>query len=290
MKPARRRIVRWEEGRARGAADTLAAEEPLELRVDTRSLAVVMRTPGHDEELAAGFLLTEGLIRRRADVRAIEANRRNRRGNIMDVFLAPDVPLDFARLTRHVFAASSCGLCGAASIAAVRRQFPAVRADFRVAPETLLALPERMRAAQTAFAATGGLHAAALYTAAGELVCLREDIGRHNALDKMLGRGLLDDALPLDRHVLLVSGRVSFEIVQKALAGGLAFVAAVGAPSSLAVDFARQNGQTLVGFLREGRFNVYSGGGRLRDGRTGDGTAGLRRRGADRAAVQPRGG
>lgn len=265
MKPARRRIVRWAvDGRTRGAADTLAAEEPLELRVDTRSLAVVMRSPGHDEELAAGFLLTEGLIHRRADVRAIEANRRNRQGNIVDVFLAPDVPLDFARLTRHVFASSSCGLCGAASIAAVRRQFPAVRADFHVASETLLALPERMRAAQTAFAATGGLHAAALFTAAGELRCLREDIGRHNALDKVLGRALLDDALPLDRHVLLVSGRVSFEIVQKALAGGVAFVAAVGAPSSLAVDFARKNGQTLAGFLRDGRFNLYAGPERLR--------------------------
>lgn len=264
MKPARRRIMRWADGRARGAADTLAAEEPLELRVDTRSLAVVMRTPGHDDELAAGFLLTEGLIRRRANLRALGANRRNRRGNIVDVFLAPDMPLDFARLTRHVFASSSCGLCGAASIAAVRRQFPAVRADFRVAPETLLALPARMRAAQTAFAATGGLHAAALFTAAGELLCLREDIGRHNALDKVLGRALLDDALPLDRHVLLVSGRVSFEIVQKALAGGIAFLAAVGSPSSLAVDFARKNGQTLAGFLRDGRFNLYAGPGRVR--------------------------
>ncbi|HMO65682.1 MAG TPA: formate dehydrogenase accessory sulfurtransferase FdhD, partial [Verrucomicrobiota bacterium] len=245
MKPVRRRIVRWADGRAHGAADTLAAEEPLELRVDTRSLAVVMRTPGHDDELAAGFLLTEGLVRRRADMRAIETNRRNRQGNVLDVFLAPDVPLDFARLTRHVFASSSCGLCGAASIAAVRRQFPPVRADFRVAPETLLALPERMRAAQADFAATGGLHAAALFTVGGELLCLREDIGRHNALDKVLGRALLDDALPLDRHVLLVSGRVSFELVQKALAGGIACIAAVGAPSSLAVAFARRNGPTL---------------------------------------------
>ncbi|MFN0067868.1 MAG: formate dehydrogenase accessory sulfurtransferase FdhD [Limisphaerales bacterium] len=267
MKPVRRRIVRWTDGHTRAAVDTLAAEEPLELRVDTRSIAVVMRTPGHDEELAAGFLLTEGLIRRRADLRAITTNRRNRHGNVVDVFLAPDVPLDFGRLTRHVFASSSCGLCGAASITAIRKRFPEVGAGFRVTAETLLALPGRMRAVQTDFATTGGLHASALFNVAGELLCLREDIGRHNALDKVLGRALLDDALPLDRHVLLVSGRVSFEIVQKALAGGVAFVAAVGAPSSLAVDFARKNGQTLVGFLRDGRFNVYAGAGRMNAGR-----------------------
>ena len=177
----------------------------------------------------------------------------------MDVLLAPDVTVDFARLTRHVFASSSCGLCGKASIAAVRGQFPRVRSRVTVAAETLLALPEKMRATQTTFAATGGLHAAALFTADGELLLLREDVGRHNAVDKVLGRAFLDGLLPLGRHVLLVSGRTSFEILQKALAGGVAVVAAVSAPSSLAVEFARANGQTLVGFLREGRFNVYAG-------------------------------
>jgi len=252
-------IHRWERGRLRALRDQLAVEEPLEIRVDTRSVAVVMRTPGHDEELAAGFLLTEGLIRRRDELREVRQHPRNRAGNVVDAFLAPEVTVDFARLTRHVFAASSCGLCGKTSIAAVRQQFPIARSRFTVSPELLLSLPERMRAAQTTFAATGGLHAAALFTNEGDLLCLREDIGRHNAVDKVLGRAFLDAATPLDRHVLLVSGRASFEIVQKSLAAGVGFLAAVSAPSSLAVEFARANGQTLVGFLREGRFNVYAG-------------------------------
>lgn len=241
------------------ATDHLAEEEPLEVRVDSRSVSVTMRTPGHDAELAVGFLVTEGILRRREDVREIRVSPRNRAGNLVDVLLAPEVSVDFARLTRHVFASSSCGLCGKASIDAVRGQFPRVAARFRVTPEILLALPERMRAAQTTFATTGGLHAAALFTATGELLVLREDIGRHNAVDKVLGRAFLDGLTPLTNHLLLVSGRTSFELMQKALAAGVALVAAVSAPSSLAVEFARANGQTLVGFLREGRFNVYAG-------------------------------
>lgn len=252
-------VIRWEGGRSRSLTDQLAVEEPLEIRVDTRSVAVVMRTPGHDEELAAGFLLTEGLVKQREHIREIRCDPRNKAGNVVDVFLAPDVTVDFARLTRHVFAASSCGLCGKTSIAAVRQQFPRVKSRFTVKPETLLGLPDKLRAAQTTFAATGGLHAAGLFTREGELLCLREDIGRHNAVDKVLGRALLDGTMPLDRHILLVSGRASFEILQKALAGGVAFIAAVSAPSSLAVEFARANGQTLVGFLRDGRFNIYAG-------------------------------
>jgi FdhD protein len=252
-------VTRWENGRRRSLKDQLAVEEPLEIRVDTRSVAVVMRTPGHDEELAAGFLLTEGLVKQREHICEIRCDPRNKAGNVVDVFLAPDVTVDFARLTRHVFAASSCGLCGKTSIAAVRQQFPRVKNRFTVKPETLLGLPDKLRAAQTTFAATGGLHAAGLFTREGELLCLREDIGRHNAVDKVLGRAMLDGAMPLDRHILLVSGRASFEILQKALAGGVAFIAAVSAPSSLAVEFARANGQTLVGFLRDGRFNIYAG-------------------------------
>jgi len=260
----RLRILRHAAGQPPVAAlDRLAAEEPLEIRVETRPVSVTMRTPGHDDELAAGFLLTEGILHRRADVRAIAPGPRNRHGNVVDVFLAPEVPLDHARLTRHVFASSSCGLCGKATIAAVRAQFPPARAHFTVAADALRTLPAKLRAAQDAFAATGGLHAAGLFTAAGALLHLREDVGRHNAVDKVLGRAFLDGALPLDRHVLLVSGRASFEIAQKALAAGVAVVAAVSAPSSLAVEFARAGGQTLVGFLREGRFNVYAGAARI---------------------------
>ncbi len=257
LKPIR--IIRWQDGRSVTATDQLAAEEPLEIRVDSRSVSVTMRTPGHDPELAIGFLVTEGIIRQRDEVRDIRTSPRNRAGNVVDVLLAPEVQVDFTRLTRHVFASSSCGLCGKASIAAVRGQFPRVTSEFTVAPETLLALPDRMRAAQTTFASTGGLHAAALFTATGELLVLREDVGRHNAVDKVLGRAFLDGLTPLRDHLLLVSGRTSFELMQKALAAGIALVAAVSAPSSLAVEFARANGQTLVGFLRDGRFNLYAG-------------------------------
>ena len=239
--------------------DELALEEPLEIQVDTRPVSVTMRTPGHDAELAAGFLLSEGLIKNKADIRQINPHPRNRTGNTLKVFLAPEVIVDFAQLTRHVFASSSCGLCGKASIAAVHQHFPATRAKFSVPAETLLALPARMRLGQETFDRTGGLHAAAIFTADGELVVLREDVGRHNAVDKTLGFGLLNGRLPFDRHILMVSGRASFEILQKALAARVAVICAVSAPSSLAVEFARRSGQTLVGFLRGRGMNVYTG-------------------------------
>ncbi len=255
------RIVRHRPGApARQTLDQVAGEEPLEIRVDSRPIAVVMRTPGHDEELALGFLVSEGLIRKPEEVRAVRPNVRNRLGNSIDVLLAPEVAVDFQRLTRHVFASSSCGLCGSASIQAVRRQYPALKRPIpQPDPERLLGLPEAMRSVQTEFSRTGGLHAAALFQMEGSLWAVREDVGRHNAVDKLLGRALREGALPLRELGLLVSGRVSFEIVQKALAGGVGVIAAVSAPTSLAVEFARRNGQTLVGFLREGRFNVYSG-------------------------------
>lgn len=258
------RIRRWAAGQgAVNGRDEVAREEPLEIRVDTRSVAVVMRTPGHDDELAAGFLVSEGLLRSRDQIGALRPHPRNRAGNVIDVFLKPDVSVDFAALTRHVFAASSCGLCGKASIRALKGRFPKVVSQMAISATTLLELPYRMAAAQAAFSRTGGLHAAALFSGDGELLALREDVGRHNAVDKLLGRALLDGRLPLAGNVLVVSGRTSFEILQKALAGGLAVVAAVGAPSSLAVGFARENGQTLVGFLRDGRFNVYAGAERI---------------------------
>lgn len=236
----------------------------MELRVETRPVAVVMRTPGQDEELAAGFLLTEGVVRRPEDIRLIRRHPRHRNGNVIEVYLAAGVTVDYAQLTRHVFAASSCGLCGKTTIASIRTRFPRATGSWQVDAGTLLGLPQAMREAQTVFGATGGLHAAALFGIDGTLLALREDVGRHNAVDKLLGRALLDGRLPLEDCVLLVSGRTSFEILQKALAGGVSLVAAVGAPSSLAVDFARASGQTLVGFLRDGRFNVYSGPRRVR--------------------------
>jgi FdhD protein len=251
-------VLRYENGTTSSGPDELAAEEPLEIRVRGRPVSVTMRTPGHDPELAVGFLLTEGIVRRAEDVLRVEPCGRNEEGNLLNVVLAPEVPVDFERLTRHVFASSSCGLCGKATIDAVRSTFPAVESDVVVAAGAVLRMPEVMRAEQSTFDRTGGLHAAALFDANGSLVVLREDVGRHNAVDKVLGHALLQRSVPLRRHVLLVSGRSSFEIMQKALAAQVAVVAAVSAPSSLAVDFAKQSGQTLVGFLRAGRMNVYS--------------------------------
>jgi FdhD protein len=250
-------------------ADVVAREEPLEIRVEGRSVAVVMRTPGHDEELAAGFLVTEGVISRPRDLLEISQcpSTGNHHGNVVDVLLG-GTQVDWQSLTRHVFSASSCGLCGKTSIDSVFQRFPPARADFQVGAELVAALPDRLRAAQAAFELTGGLHASALFDLDGNLLVLREDVGRHNALDKVLGHALLHGLLPLDRHLLLVSGRVSFEIVQKALAGGIGLLAAISAPSSLAVDFARAANQTLIGFLRGGTMNVYAGAQRLHESTT----------------------
>ena len=239
--------------------DSVAREEPLEIRVRGQSVAVTMRTPGHDEELAAGFLLSEGLLRTRADVVEIApCAQAEARGNTLNVFLAPTVEFDPARLTRHVFASSSCGLCGKATLEAIQAQFPPVTADWTVSPATLAALPATMRREQRAFDATGGLHAAALFSRSGELRVLREDVGRHNAVDKVLGHEFLAGRSPCDDAILLVSGRASFEIVQKALAARVPLLCAVSAPSSLAVELALEGGITLVGFLRDGGMNVYA--------------------------------
>jgi FdhD protein len=244
--------------------DSLAAEEPLEIRVQGRSVAVTMRTPGHDRELAAGFLLTEGMIHERPDViEILHCRAAAAPENTLNVFLAPSLKLDFARLTRHVFATSSCGLCGKASIESVHQHFPPVQSDLTVRAQTLARLPRQMLEAQPAFARTGGLHAAAVFDASGRLIVLREDVGRHNAVDKVLGHGWLESRLPFASHILLVSGRASFEIMQKALAARIPVVCAVSAPSSLAVEFARASGQTLVGFLRGEGMNIYAGAARI---------------------------
>jgi len=248
--------------------DLLASEEPLEIHVEGTSIAVVMRTPGEDRELAAGFLVTEGLVRKREEILELQPGPGCREpgaetGNTVNVRLSRPESLDLKRLTRHVFSSSSCGICSKATIEAVHQQFPAVRDDFLVSPEVLRLLPSALIAAQETFRRTGGLHACALFRETGQLLALREDVGRHNALDKVIGWALLEDQLPLCRHLLLLSGRVSFEMMQKALAAGIPLVAAISAPSSLAVEFARASGQTLVGFLRDERMNVYAGENRI---------------------------
>jgi len=252
-------VLRWTSGaKPRRQLDELVVEEPLEIQVDTRSVVVTMRTPGHDNDLAAGFLFTEGLIRRRENILKIAPYVRNEMGNVLDVFLAPEVMVDFARFARQSYASSSCGLCGKTSIEFVHRRFAKVKSKLVVSAKALSGLPARLRGEQPTFDRTGGLHAAAIFDVRGKLLVLREDVGRHNAVDKVIGHGLLQGWLPFDRHILMVSGRASFEILQKALAARIPVVAAVSAPSSLAVEFAAQSGQTLVGFLRDDRMNVYS--------------------------------
>lgn len=258
-----RRLWRWRAGSLERVDDELAREEPLEIRVDGRPVSVTMRTPGHDDELAAGFLLSEGIVDSAATIEAIVPLDGRSECNVIDVRLAPGVAVDFERLTRHVFASSSCGLCGKATIEALRRQFAPIETRLAISPELAQRLPERLRRAQETFSRTGGLHAAAVFDAEGELLVLREDVGRHNAVDKVLGRGLISGWMPFDRHILLVSGRASFEIVQKALAGRVPIVAAISAPSSLAIELAEENGQTLIGFLRDDTMNIYAGAQRL---------------------------
>ena len=261
------RLERYQEGRSAGEFDdVLAAEEPLEIRVEGRPLAVVMRTPGHDRELAAGFLLTEGIVRTAKDIfdvtTCLTPGATGDR-NAVDVALVHPDSFDFEKLTRHVFTSSSCGICSKASIEVVLKRRKPLHDDARVKARVLLALPKRLARKQDTFKSTGGLHACALFDAAGTLLEVREDVGRHNALDKLLGWALLEKRVPLHGHVVLLSGRASFEMMQKAQAGGIPVVAAISAPSSLAVDFARESGQTLVGFLRGRSMNVYAGAERI---------------------------
>lgn len=251
--------------------DVVAVEEPLEIRLrcdvagkrTRRAVSITMRTPGHDQELAVGFLLTEGLIDVREQVAGVVACGA---GNVACVNLRPGTEVDLSRLERHFYATSSCGVCGKASLDAVRvspRNRP-VEGSPIVDAKVIHRLPAILRAAQPVFDHTGGLHASALFSAEGHLRCLREDVGRHNALDKLIGFEFLAGRTPLSQSVLLVSGRVSFELVQKAAVAGIPIVAAIGAPSSLAVSLAQEHGLTLVGFVREDRFNIYAGGERIR--------------------------
>jgi FdhD protein len=263
------RITSVDDGRERARSDFVATEEPLEIRLvtggRTQTVAVTMRTPGSDFELAAGFLYAEGVIEDRAGVRRISyctdpGIDAEQKFNIVNVELRPDIAPDLAPLDRHFHITSACGVCGKANLEALRMRGcrpppsgPVIDRD------VVCGLPEKLRGSQGLFESTGGLHAAGLFDVDGELVAAREDVGRHNAVDKLVGWSLLQGLLPLNQHVLLVSGRSSFEIMQKAVAAGVPIVCAISAPSSLAVELARDFGMTLVGFLRGRRFNIYSG-------------------------------
>ena len=287
-------VDRFDGARFHSQPDLVAIEEPLELRLaygpsearSVKSISVTMRTPGNDAELAVGFLVTEGIVTDESHIDSISVGpaddskpqpvvevhdgvRRiefegHKGSNVVTVALAPHVEVSTANLQRNFYTTSSCGICGKASLLALRTVCPPRRANtLSIEAETLCGMPDRLRAAQGIFDQTGGLHAAGLFTATGELDSVREDVGRHNAVDKLLGAAFLEDRLPLRDRVLVLSGRVSFELMQKALMGGLAMVVAVGAPSSLAVHVAREFDITLVGFLRDNHFNVYHGAGRI---------------------------
>jgi len=267
----RRKVIRIRDGAVSTRPDTLVAEEPLEIRLNGKPLAITMRTPGDDFALAAGFLVSEGVLAEQGDLQNIvycagATVDGSNTYNVVDVKTAPGVRVPDITLERNVYTTSSCGLCGKASLDAVRTTARWPIADtppVRVTPDLLADLPDRLRASQRVFDRTGGLHAAALFTEDGELVDVREDVGRHNAVEKLVGRALQNGDLPLSRSVLLVSGRASFELAQKAVMAGIPVLAAVSAPSSLAVDLARESGLTLVCFARPPRLTVYAGEHRL---------------------------
>jgi FdhD protein len=249
-------IRRKQDGSLEFQHDDLTVEEPLEIRVGRKILATTMRTPGQDEELAAGFVVSEGIVREPAQLEKITRTDKN----IVSIALAAGVKPKLSSAQRLGTISTSCGICGKNSIAAIRQSFQpiAVRPTARIGIHTLLSLPPLLQKQQGDFARTGGIHAAGIFDLDGQPKVVREDIGRHNAVDKAIGRAFLDELLPLNRHLLLVSGRASFEIVQKALAAGIPIVAAVSAPSTLAVNFSRENNQTLIGFLRPPTFNIYT--------------------------------
>ncbi len=269
-------ILKIENTHTRRAGDRLAIEEPLDIQVgyatcdgrQTNTVSITMRSPGHDFELAAGFLFTEGVITSCADIDTIRHCGRAPEGstaqNTVRVDLRGAVTFDPKSLERHFYTTSSCGICGKTSMEAVRTRLPwslkePRNGSSRINRDTLFALPETMRSQQAGFAETGGVHGAGLFTADGAATYIREDVGRHNAVDKVIGAALMENRLPLDDHVLLLSGRAGFELVQKAAMAGIPIVAAVGAPTNLAVRFAQETNMTLIGFLRDRRCNIYSG-------------------------------
>lgn len=270
-------VVRYKDGQLTEEEDILVAEEPLEIRVQAgegadsreRSLSVTMRTPGHDFELAAGFLFTESVITGKADIVSVRycetVTSEEEKGNVVKVALAGTVDFDAEKLIRHFYTSSSCGVCGKTSLEAVKVKscYTPSPGSPQVPAEVLLQLPALAEAQQTLFRHTGGIHAATLFTPDGKVLLMREDVGRHNAVDKVIGAMLMQGSVPLQDHILLVSGRAGFELVQKAAVAGIPVMASVGAPSSLAVQLAEASGITLIGFLRNGRFNIYSGADRV---------------------------
>lgn len=251
-------------GAAVAASDHVAVEMPLEVRLNGYPFAVVMRTPGYDRDLALGFLFTEGIVRRADDVQRVDLDEAAAVANVVFVRGRDEVVAAALDRRRQVTASSSCGVCGRHSLTALRVDAPRCAVTWTISDAIVASLPDTLRSSQSAFAQTGGLHAAGLFALDGRLEAVAEDVGRHNAVDKLLGRMLDAGSLPLASSVLFVSGRTSFEIVQKAWLGGVPFVAAVSAPSSLAIDLARDAGITLLGFVRDGRFNVYANGERIR--------------------------
>jgi FdhD protein len=262
-------VKEWRDGEVHLVEDYLVGEEPLEIRIGAAAVSVTMRTPGNDLELATGFLFTEGLVSDWKQIASVrhESDAKQNGANRVRVDLAPGVELDLDMSRRNFYTASSCGVCGKASIDAVRvRGIQAANTECGVDPEVLCRLPDQLRAAQPIFGRTGALHAAGLFTMRGELLVLREDVGRHNAVDKVVGWALANNRVPLRDSLLMVSGRGGFEIVQKALVAGIPVLASVSAPSDLAVNLAREFGMTLIGFLRGRRFVIYSGAERLAAG------------------------
>ncbi|MFM7216710.1 MAG: formate dehydrogenase accessory sulfurtransferase FdhD [Flavobacteriales bacterium] len=271
-------ILKFSEGAWEHVPDLLASEEPMEIRLEfgpqqerqRQAIAVTMRTPGADFELAAGFLFTEGIIAHQDEIASMryctDGGRKEDHENMVNVSLQSEVVPEIGSVVRNFYTTSSCGVCGKGSIESVRTRCRVVSgtAELNVAAETILALPQLLRDQQRVFAYTGGIHACALFDLRGQLLMVREDVGRHNALDKLIGAALLNGMIPLDKHLLLLSGRASFELVQKAAMAGIRFIAAVGAPSDLAVTTAREFDMTLLGFVRENRFNVYNGEHRLK--------------------------
>ncbi len=265
---SKRRIWTVDNGQVQRRNDAVATEEPLEIQLragsDQQTVAITMRTPGNDYELAAGFLYNEGVIQAKAAIThmiyCVDGQQALQEYNVLRVNLAAAQLPDFHHLDRHFFTTSACGVCGKTMLDDLsQRALPPLTADLRVTPQMLATLPATLRQSQTLFDSTGGLHAAALFSATGELITVREDVGRHNALDKLIGWGVLNQQLPFSDKIILVSGRASYELLQKCRVAGTAILCAVSAPSSLAVEVAEHFGMTLIGFLRGNRFNIYSG-------------------------------
>ncbi|MBM3920987.1 MAG: formate dehydrogenase accessory sulfurtransferase FdhD [Sphingomonadales bacterium] len=265
------RIQRFENSTLDDNDDAVSVEEPLEIQVEfgpaadrkVQSLSITMRTPGNDDELAIGFLFTEGIIHKKKDVLSAKHVQTlpGMSSNYIQVSLNPELNFNPAQLQRNFYTTSSCGVCGKSSLDSVKTQMPGKSGKMlpTLSPELIISFPKILREQQETFETTGGLHASGLFDTAGNLLYLREDVGRHNALDKLIGRALMDGKTPLDEYILLLSGRASFELMQKAGMAGISLICAVGAPSSLAVECAKEFGITLIGFLRENRFNIYSG-------------------------------